>query len=365
MAAALAALALAAPSAQAANGDPVIIPVAPASTDTYAVQSTTPIDNGGVPWFPGLDWAYHGYVINAGAWVYFSGDTTTKFPVVWEDAGSGQPQPGIAGGNGFHFPLAGEYPYYCQSVAATSSGVGNDCFLHPRRTKIWVIGARPLLTSTLASPDNTTTPILYKFDASKSFVCDFDAHHIVEYSFDFNADGTWDQVSPDPYAQAGLDPGDQVVLLKVKDDIGRTATIAQLVQVPKARPPAPTPEPADTSSAGTNVISGVKFDKVNLKVTAKAKIKVSVLKRKGLVIKVTGLTKGDRVTAKVLNGKQTVGSGKGQARSSALTFRLKVGKKSAKRLKLKKRVTRMILSVTVNGSDGFSSTKRLALRVSR
>ena len=120
----------------------------------YAVASTTPIDNGGVPWFPGPAWPVKGYVINAGAWVYFSGDPYTKFPVVWEDAGSGLPRAGIQGGNGFQFPLAGEYPYHCGAITNV-----NNCFLDPRRTKIFAIGARPILTAALASPDNTTTPI--------------------------------------------------------------------------------------------------------------------------------------------------------------------------------------------------------------
>lgn len=359
IATALAALALGASSAQAAA--PVIIPVSP-DPDPFAVPSTTTNDNGGVLWFPGPAWTVKGSVIHAGSWVYFAGDPYTKFPVVWEDVGSGQPVAGIQGSNGFNFPLAGEYPYHCGAITNV-----NNCFLDPRRSKIWVIGVRPILKPTLASPDNITTPVLYNFDASGSFVADFTAHNIVEYAYDFTSDGTWDQVSSDPYAQAALDPGDQVVSLRAKDDTGRTTTIAMAIQVPKARSAPPTPTQADTSLAGSNVISGEKFDKVNLKITAKKKMKVSALRRNGLIVKVSGVTKGDTVTAKVLNGKKVMASGKKKATSTKVTVRVKAGKKGRSLLKkLKKKTTRLVLSVTATAEDDAGSfNKRVALRVTR
>ena len=84
-----------------------------------------------------------------------------------------------------------------------------------------------------------------------------------------------------------------------------------------------------------------------------------------MTIRVSGLTKGDTVNARLLDGKKTVAAGRGKARASKLSIRLKVGKKGRKLLKLRKQVTRMILSVTASGSDGFTVTKRAALRVTR
>ena len=356
-------LAWAAGSAIAAA--PVIIPVSPESTDPYAVSSTTPGDNGAVRWLPGPTPAVKGYAINPGSSVYFIGDIDTKFPLVWEDVGSGAPRLGTLAQNGFSFPLAGEYPYHCQYIPSTPNAAGNNCFLDPRRAKIWVIGPRPILKATAAVPDNITPPVLYNLDASGSFVTDFTAHNIVEYAFDFTGDGTWDQVTPDPYAQVALEPGDQVVTLRVRDDAGRVATNSTLVQVPKARPAQPTPPVADTSLAGTNIISGVPFPKANVRFTARKRIKVSALRRSGVTIRVSGLTKGDTVNARLLDGKKTVAAGRGKARASKLSIRLKVGKKGRKLLKLRKQVTRMILSVTASGSDGFTVTKRAALRVTR
>lgn len=356
-------LAWAAGSAIAAA--PVIIPVSPESTDPYAVSSTTPGDNGAVPWLPGPTPAVKGYAINPGSSVYFIGDIDTKFPLVWEDVGSGAPRLGTLAQNGFSFPLAGEYPYHCQYIPSTPNAAGNNCFLDPRRAKIWVIGPRPILKATAAVPDNTTPPVLYNLDASGSFVTDFTAHNIVEYAFDFNSDGAWDQVSPDPYAQVALEPGDQVLTLRVRDDTGRVATSSSLVQVPKARPALATPPPADTSLAGTNVITGVPFPKANVRFSAKKRIKVTALRRNGVIVKVSGLTKGDTVSVRLLDGKKTLIAGRGKARSSTLSIRLKAGKRGRRLLKVKKKVTRMVLSVTASGEDGFTVTKRAALRVTR
>lgn len=357
-------LALAAAAGGAARAAaPVIIPVQPESSDPWAVTSTTPGTNISINWMPYLaeNAPVKAYAVTPGSFVYMIGDTYQDFPIIWDDAGSGVPVPRGLNDSSFQFPLAGEYPYRCQPLTNNVCGlVGKD-----RRSKIWVVGPRPIIKATMVSADNTDPPVLYDLDASGSFVTDFDAHQIVEYSFDFDDDGTFDQTGTEPYARAGLQPGDQYVTLRVKDDIGRVAAVRLKIQVPKARSAAPTPAPADTSLAGTNVVSGVKFPKANVRVKASKRIKVTALKRKGVVIRVTGLTKGDTVRAKLLNGKKTVGTGRKKATSSSLTVRLKVGSSGRRLLKLKKKVTRMVLAVTASGEDGFSVTKRAALRVTR
>lgn len=345
------------------GGTPVVIPVQPASSDPWAVTSTTPGTNISINWMPYLaeNAPVKAYAVTPDSFVYMIGETYRDFPIVWEDAGSGAPVPGGLNDSSYKFPLAGEYPYHCQALTTNVCGLpGKD-----RRSKIWVVGPRPILDVTMVSPDNSEPPVLYNLEASKSFVTDFDPHQINEYSFDLDDDGVYDQVGTETTARVGLQPGDQFVTLRVKDDTGRVAAIRVKIQVPKARANPPTPTPADTSLTGTNVISGVKFPKANVRVKASKRIKVSALKRKGLVVRVTGLTKGDTVRAKVLNGKKAVGSGRKKARSSSVTVRIKVGKTGRKLLKLKKKVTRMVISVTASGEDGFSVTKRAAVRVTR
>lgn len=348
----------------ARGADPVVIPLQPESTDPWAVTSTTPGTNISVNWMPYLaeNAPVKAYAVTTGSFVYMIGDAYQDFPIIWDDVGSGAPIARGLNNSSYEFPLAGVYPYRCQPLATNVCGlVGKD-----RRSKIWVVGPRPILKVTMVSGDNTDPPVLYDLDASASFVTDFEPHPISEYSFDLDGDGTFDQTGTEPYARVGLQPGDQFVLLRVKDDTGRVATIRQKVQVPKARPAPPTPVQVDTSVGTSNVVSGEKFAKANVRIKAAKRIKVTALRRKGITVRVTGLTRGDLVGVRLLNGKTAVGSGRKKARSSALTVRLELGKKARKALRLRKKVTRMVLAVTASDQDGtLYASKRAALRVAR
>ena len=151
--------------------------------------------------------------------------------------------------------------------------------------------------------------------------------------------------------------------ITVKDDTGRTATFPFFFEVPYVRPPNPTVvSPSDTTLG--NINSGVKFPKVSVKVKASKKIKVSVLRSRGLSIKVSGLTKGDRIKARLLKGKKTVvASGTGTTNAASKNVRLRVGKTGKRALKAKPRVKRLVLDVAVEGTDGFTTTKRVAVRI--
>ncbi len=154
--------------------------------------------------------------------------------------------------------------------------------------------------------------------------------------------------------------------INVKDDLGRTATYPFFFEVPYVRPPNPTVvSPTDTTLG--NINSGVAFPKVKIKVTAAKKIKISFLRSKGFLIKLSGLTKGDRVTARLLYGKKTsVASRSGTSTSSKKSLRLRVTKTGKRILKRKKkRPKRLVLDVAIRGSsDGFTTKKRVGVRIS-
>ena len=92
------------------------------------------------------------------------------------------------------------------------------------------------------------------------------------------------------------------------------------------------------------------------------RIRVAVLRKRGLSVKVSGLTKGDRIRARLFKGKKSVvASGAGTTQTSRKTVRLRVGR-SGKRL-LRSYPTRLVLDVAVEGTDGYAVTKRVAVRV--
>jgi len=293
-----------------------------------------------------------------GLFATFLGETRTEIgrPLIWYDVGSGMPlaSPSI----GYEFPLAGKYAWEC----LVCSGIERQKL----QGTMYVIGPRPIITDKLVSADNSGTNITYSFDASGSFVTDYTPHQIVEYAFDFQDDGTFDQTTPDdPTGEATYAPGPHTVRITVKDDTGRTATFPFFFEVPYVRPPNPTvTSPTDTTLG--NINSGVKFGTVKIKVKASKKIKVKVLRTRGLSIKVSGLSKGDRIKARLLKGKRTVvASGSGTTNGASKSVRLRVGKGGKRVLKAKPRVKRLVLDVAVEGTDGFTTTKRVGVSISK
>lgn len=191
-------------------------------------------------------------------------------------------------------------------------------------------------------------------------------HHIVSYQWDLDGDGAWDAPpTSDPTAQASFQPGENAVSLKVTDDTGQTGTYTQILVVPKARTAAPTPTPLPDTTTNAAVVSGVPFPKVKLKVRAPRQIRVAALKRKGILVRVSGLSAGDRASARVVAGKRTIASGQRTSSSSSVAVRVKVGRKGRRLLKLKKRSTKMKVVVKVTGQDGYTGTKTASLKVSK
>lgn len=282
--------------------------------------------------------------------------TETGRPLIWYDIGSGYPRAPASGG--YEFPLAGKYAWECLVC------IGGE--RNKLQGTMYVIGPRVIVGYKLVSADNSGTSITYSIDASGSFVTDYTPHSIVEYSFDFQDDGIFDQTSPEPTAQATFAPGPHTLNIKVRDDTGRVATFPFFFEIPYVRPPNPEPNPAASNLGLGNINSGVKFPATKIKITAVKKIKIKVLRSKGLAIKVGGLTRGDRVKARLMYGKKTVvASGNGTATSSTKNLRLRTGKTGKRILKRKKPPKRLVIDVAVEGgSDGFTTTKRVAVRTS-
>ena len=195
---------------------------------------------------------------------------------------------------------------------------------------------------------------------------DYTPHSIVEYAFDFQDDGTFDQTTPDdPTGEATYAPGPHTIRIRSRTTPAASATYPFVFEVPYVRPPNPTVvSPTDTTLG--NINSGVKFGTVKIKVKASKKIKVSVLRSRGLSIKVSGLSKGDRIKARLLKGKKTVvASGSGTTNSASKSVRLRVSKGGKRVLKAKPRVKRLVLDVAVEGTDGFTTTKRVGVSITK
>jgi len=180
-----------------------------------------------------------------GTFATWLGETQTEIgrPLVWNDVGSGVPI--ASAGGGYSFPLAGKYAWEC----LVCSGIERQKL----QGTMYVIGPRPMISYKLVSSDNSGTHITYSFDASGSFVTDYTPHQIVEYAFDFQDDGTFDQVTPgDPTGEATYAPGPHTVRINVKDDTGRTATYPLFFEVPVVRAPDPTDggTPAEPTRGG-------------------------------------------------------------------------------------------------------------------
>lgn len=276
------------------------------------------------------------------------------FPVIWHDVGSGTP---VTAANGNEFPLAGVYSWEC----FTCGGI----IRNKLQGTMYVIGPRAIMKPSLAAPDNTGATVTYKFDGSGSFVTDYTPHSITQYAFDFDDDGVYDQVSPEPTAQASLAPGPHTIRLRVTDDTGRTGEWPLFLEIPYVRPPNPEPNPIADNTKGSDLTTGVNFGTTKVKLTAVKRIRVKVLRSRGLTVKVTGLSRGDRVKARLLSGKKAVvASGGGTSTSSTKTVRLRVSAPGQRILKAKPKSKRLVLDVAVEGTDGFQVTKRAAVRVS-
>ena len=290
-----------------------------------------------------------------GLFATWLGETRTEVgrPLIWYDVGSGFPVAPASGG--YQFPLAGKYAWEC----LVCSGIERQKL----QGTMYVIGPRAILKAKLVSPDNSGSEITYGFDASESFVTDYTPHDIVEYAFDFQDDGVYDQTSPEPTGTATYAPGPHLIRVKVKDDIGREAEYPILLEIPYVRPGNPEPNPIADTGKGTLNPTGVKFSKANIKLKTPKTIKVTVLRRKGLSIKITGLTEGDRIKAKLLKGKKTVASRSASTKTSTKTVRLKLGKKGRRTLSAPPRIKRLVVNVDIAGTDGFTTTKRVAVRL--
>lgn len=375
--------------AVAAPGDPVIVPqwtvkgypddMAPCGDFVPQIASggwstcLLPDHDATVPWpakdIPPRIWGDNKNFIlpRAGLTALWLGEsrTVTGYPLIWRDVGSGFP---VAPSSGpYEFPLAGKYFWECDSP---ENCVGQSYF--KLKGTMYVIGPRAMITHKLISPDNSGNSITYGFDASASFVTDYQPWNIVQYAFDFEDDGVYDQVSPEPTAQHTFAPGPHTVRVKVTDnhrnDLDqadpRTAEYPYFFEIPYIRPGAPdSPAVPDTGFGGAPT-TGVKFSDAKVRLKAVKKIRISVLTKRGLVVKISGLTKEDRINAKLLNGKKVVAVGTGSAAGSTKTVRLRVGRSGKRILKSKPKKKRLVLNVAVSGSDGFEVTKRAAVRVS-
>jgi hypothetical protein len=150
----------------------------------------------------------------------------------------------------------------------------------------------------------------------------------------------------------------------VTDDTGRTGMWPMFLEVPYVRAGNPEPNPSAGDAAGKdNLNKGVAFPTTKIKLKAVKRIKVSSLRRKGLSVRVSGLTKGDRIRARLFKGKKTVvASGAGTTQKSVKTVRLRVTKKGKRTLSA--RPKRLVIDIGVEGTDGYTATKRVAVRVS-
>jgi hypothetical protein len=278
-------------------------------------------------------------------------------PLIWYDVGSGFPPavPSI----GYQFPLAGKYAWEC----LVCSGVERDKL----NGTMYVIGPRAMITPKLVSPDNSGSAITYGFDASASFVTDHQPYNIVEYSFDFQDDGTFDQTSPEPFGTYTYAPGPQQIRVRVKDDHvpARYGEYTLFLEIPYVRPGNPEPNPIADSGKDSLNPTGVKFSKANVKLKASKSIRLSLLRKKGLSVKITGLTKGDRLTVKLLKGKKTIAAKSTVTSATSKTVRLRMGRKGRRTLYAGGVARRLVIDVAVEGTDGFTTNPhpRLGVRL--
>lgn len=278
------------------------------------------------------------------------------YPLIWYDAGSGMPVAPASGG--YEFPLAGKYWFECLTC------LGNERL--KLQGTVYVRGPRAIVGYSRISGSGDA--VTYQLDASGSFVADYagEPNQITEYSFDFNDDGAFEVTSPEPIAQHTFTPGGHTIRVRVKDNspTPRYGEYPFFFEVPFIRAENPEPNPIADNSRDGQIRSGVKFDPAKIKLKAAARIKISVLRRKGLSVRVSGLTKGDRIRARLLKGKRTVvASGNGTTAKSTKTVRLRVGRTGRRVLSTRPRPKRLVVDVAIEGTDGYQLTRRVGVRI--
>lgn len=292
-----------------------------------------------------------------GLFALFLSETRSElgYPLIWYDAGSGLPVSPASGP--WQFTLAGKYWWECLTCSTFTTE------RQKLQGTVYVIGPRAIMKAKLAAANNSGTDIPYEFDATGSFVVDYAAHSIVKYEFDFQDDGTYDVTNTEGTAQSTFTPGPHTIRVRVTDDTGRTGMWPMFLEVPYVRPGNPEPNPTADNAGKDNLSKGVKFAKTKIRLKAVKRIKVGTLRRKGLSVRVSGLSKGDRIRARLFKGKKTiVASGSGTTQKSVKTVRLRVTRKGRRTLAARPR--RLVIDIGVEGTDGYTATKRVAVRVS-
>ena len=293
-----------------------------------------------------------------GLFALFLSETRSElgYPLIWYDAGSGLPVNPASGP--WQFQLSGKFWWECLTCSTFTTE------RQKLQGTVYVIGPRAIMKAKLAAANNSGTDIPYEFDATGSFVVDYTAHSIVKYEFDFQDDGTYDVTNTEGTAQATLTPGPHTIRVRVTDDTGRTGMWPMFLEVPYVRPGNPEPNPSAGDPSGKdNLSKGAAFTTAKIKLKAVKRIKVSSLRRKGLSVSVSGLTRGDRIRARLFKGKKTVvASGAGTTQKSTKTVRLRVSRKGKRALAA--RPKRLVIDIGVEGTDGYTATKRVAVRVS-
>lgn len=382
---ALTTLAVACGTQDAAAQEPIVIPVItkpeptnPIPAGKFQPMQPPELSERGL-WYPedgsGLRFPKQYAALQVNGYVSLLGSTAI-WPVVWDDVGSGKPVQQGSIGSRWQFPLPGKYSYHCQCPLGVR-GEGD----------VYVVGPRPRVTPLLTSPDNKP-PVSYVLDASASSVTDWKPWSITRYDFDLNAsptasaDGIYDTTAPDqsgPESSAPIafsEPGIFGLGLRVWDNYDsdpntdgtapRSQEIPIEVIVPKrvqeitVKPPGDDlPAPGGDGGAFKRTYTSAK-----IRLKTRGKVSLAVLRKKGLTVRVSGLTVGDVLTPSVTKGKRVQGkkarkvTSPKERRASATTMTLKIrfSKKAAAVLRAKPKAKIMRLAVLVEGADGFNQS---------
>ena len=379
----LTALAVLCSAQLAAAQEPIVIPVVttpeptnPIPAGKFQTMQPPELDERGL-WYPevgdGLRFPKQYAAIKVNGYISLLGNWTQWTPI-WDDVGSGKPISLGSIGSRWQFPLPGKYTYHC------------DCPLGVRgEGDVYVVGPRPRVTPLLTSPDNRP-PVSYTLDASASSVTDWEPWHITRYDCDLNAtstasaDGIYDTTAPDqsgPESSAPIsfsEPGVFSVGLRVWDDHKKDGTTDPEIRytelpldviVPKRVTEITVKPPVDElQKPKTDDSFKRSFSTAKIKLKTRSKVSMSVLRKKGLTVKVTGLRVGDVLTPSVTKGKlikgrkaRKVTSPRAKrASTSTVTLKIRFSKKAASVLRSKPKAKTMRLAILVEGTDGFSKT---------
>ncbi len=256
------------------------------------------------------------------------------------------------------FLEAGKYPYHSET-RPTRGGT------------IYAIGARARLK---ADPFQvySADPVAVALDAAASDSVDYlpDATKptegiptITDYAFDFGNDGVFDQTGTATSAQYVVPgPGTYQARLHVTDNQNRTDDDVVTIEVKKPIPFAP---PLDRSGNQDSTASGT-TKKGRVVVTVKRRIKVKIVRRKGIVVKVRVPNVSDKVRATLSLGKRKLGSRSSAGNGSSLTrtLRLKLNRKG-KRIVKPRKSRRLRVTVVVTDLAGEQITVKRSVRARR